>query len=158
MGQNNGNGTATQRAKLEPALNQEVRIKLLKDKPYTGDNSVGKYFLYSVVNTETGEELAFFAPDYIHDIIAEKHLGKDSEFILKKVPFQNGSKISSKLEISLVRVAEKVPVSSQTDHLKEIMRQCLSEAIDITRSFTDVPFQNDDVRAICSSLFIARTR
>jgi len=158
MGQNNGNGTATHRAKLEPVLNQEVRVKLLKDKPYTGDNSVGKYFLYSVVNTETGEELAFFAPDYIHDIIAEKHLGKDSEFILKKVPFQNGSKISSKLEISLVRVAEKVPVSSQTDHLKEIMRQCLSEAIDITRSFTDVPFQNDDVRAICSSLFIARTR
>jgi hypothetical protein len=158
MGQNNGNGTATHRAKLEPALNQEVRVKLLKDKPYTGDNSVGKYFLYSVVNTETGEEMAFFAPDYIHDIIVEKRLGKDSEFILKKVPFQNGSKISSKLELSLVSVPEKVPVSSQTDHLKEIMQQCLSEAIDITRSFTDVPFQNDDVRAICSSLFIARTR
>jgi hypothetical protein len=51
-------------------------------------------------------------------------------------------------------------VSSQgyADNFKDIMRQCLSEVVDITRSFTDVPFQNDDVRAICSSLFNARTR
>jgi hypothetical protein len=130
----------------------------MKEKPYIGDNSVGKYFLYSVVNTQTGEELAFFAPDYIHDIIVEKHLGKDSEFILKKVPFQNGSKISSKLELSVVSVATKVPVSSQTDGLKEIMRQCLAEAVEIVHSLPDIPFQGEDIRAICASLFIARTR
>ncbi len=154
MGIDNGNGRAT-RNKVDPPLNQEVRVKLLKDKPFIGDNSVGKYYLYSVVNTETGEELAFFAPDYIHNIISEKRLVKDSEFILKKVPFQNGSKISSNLELSLVSAASP---QSHTDNLKVIMRQCLAEAIEIPHSFTDVPFQKDDVRAICSSLFIARTR
>ena len=158
MSTNNGNETATHRAKLDPALNQEVRVKLLRDKPYTGDNSVGKYFLYSVVDLSTGEEKAFFAPDYIHDIIVAKHLGKDSEFILRKVPFQNGSKITSKLELSVVSVAAKVPVSSQADNLKEIMRQCLAEAVEIVHSLPDIPFQGEDIRAICSGLFIARTR
>jgi hypothetical protein len=159
MGTNNGNGTETQRAKLEPALNQEVRVKLLKDKPYTGENTRGKYFLYSIVDLASGEEKAFFAPDYIHDVIVEKHLGKDSEFILKKVPFQNGNKISSKLEISLVNVASAAPIpQAHADNLKETMRQCLTEAIDIVRSLPDIPFQNDDIRAICASLFIARTK
>jgi hypothetical protein len=157
MRTNNGNGTATHRAKLEPALNQEVRVKLLKDKPYTGDNSVGKYFLYSVVNTETGEELAFFAPDYIHDIIAEKHLGKDSEFILKKVPFQNGSKISSKLELSLVKVAEPLPVSSQTDGLKEILLQCVKDAAEVIRS-SGVQLGNDELQKLATTLFIQRAK
>jgi hypothetical protein len=159
MGTNNGNGTATQRAKLEPALNEEVRVKLLKDKPYTGENTRGKYFLYSVVDLASGEEKAFFAPPEIHDLIVEKHLGKDSEFILKKIPFQNGSKISSKLELSLVSATSVTHTpQAHADNLKETMRQCLAEAIDIVRSLPDIPFQNDDIRAICSSLFIARTR
>jgi len=151
MTQNN-NGNGVQRAKLDPELNQEVRVRLLRDKPYTGTNSVGKYYLYSVVNTETGEELSFFAPEDVHNIIVEKKLGKDSEFLIKKVLHQNGSK-KTKLELSLVSVA-----ASQTDNLKEIMRQCLAEAIDIVRSLPDIPFQGEDIRAICSGLFIARTR
>jgi hypothetical protein len=157
MGTNNGNGTATQRTKLEPELNQEVRVKLLKDKPYTGENSRGKYFLYSVVDLTSGEEKAFFAPDYIHDVIAEKHLGKDSEFILKKVPFQNGSKISSKLELSLVKVAEPLPVSPQTDGLKEILLQCVKDAAEVIRS-SGVQLGNDELQKLATTLFIQRTR
>ena len=157
MSTNNGNGTATQRAKLEPALNQEVRVKLLRDKPYTGDNSVGKYFLYSVVDLSTGEEKAFFAPDYIHDIIVAKHLGKDSEFILRKVPFQNGSKITSKLEISVVSVAAKGPVSSETDGLKEILLQCVKDAAEVIRS-SGVQLGNDELQKLATTLFIQRTR
>ena len=65
MVSDNGNGTATQRTKLEPALNQEVRVKLMKEKPYTGENTRGKYFLYSVVDLASGEEMAFFAPRII---------------------------------------------------------------------------------------------
>jgi hypothetical protein len=157
MGTNNGNGTATQRAKLEPALNQEVRVKLLKDKPYTGENTRGKYFLYSVVDLASGEEKAFFAPDYIHAIILEKNLGKDSEFILKKVPFQNGSKISSKLEISLVSVTSKVPVSSQTDGLKEILLQCVKDAAEVIRS-SGVQLGNDELQKLATTLFIQRAK
>ena len=48
-----------------------------------------------------------------------------------------------------------VSLYAHKDNLKGL---CMAEAEEITRSFTDVPFQNTDVRAICSSLFIARTR
>ena len=47
--------------------------------------------------------------------------------------------------------------SSCQDNLKGIMEQCLREAVEITRSVQGVPFQNEDMRAICSCLFIART-
>ena len=36
------------RPKIELELGQEVRLKLVKDKPYTGESSVGVYHLYSV--------------------------------------------------------------------------------------------------------------
>jgi hypothetical protein len=161
MGQNNGNGTTT-RAKVEPGLNQEVRLKLLKDKPFTGENGYGKYYLYSVQDLDDGEEKAFFAPADVHQIIEDKKLTKGSEFIIKKVPYQNGKKIGSKLELSLISVAAAPPPVSSTqpsaDNLKEIMRQCLAEAVEIVHSLPDIPFQNDDIRAICASLFIARTR
>jgi hypothetical protein len=117
--------------------------------------------LFSVVhNIETGEELAFFAPEEINNIIVEKKLGKGSEFLIKKVAHQNGSKkMSPRLESSLVSAASVAPTPQVlADNLKEIMRQCLSEAIVIVRSLPDIPFQNDDIRAICASLFIARTR
>ncbi len=158
MGTNNGNGTAT-RAKVELSLNQEIRLRLLKDKCYIGENSVGKYFLYSTVNTETGEEMAFFAPQEIHDIIVEKHLSKDSEFILKKIPCQNGSKkISSKLELSLVSSSLPTPPSN-TDSLKETMLQCVRDAVSIVNEVKDeVAFRAEDLRSLSLTLFIARTK
>jgi hypothetical protein len=81
--------------------------------------------LFSVVhNIETGEELAFFAPEEIHVIIVERGLGKGSEFTIKKVAHQNGKKTGSRLELSFVSAA---PVAStpqaHADNLKEIMRQ-----------------------------------
>jgi len=131
---------------------QSKRLKLQRNSPITGTNGYGQYYLYPVV-TEQGIEESFFAPEPLHNIIKEHKLKAGDEFILSRV--QNGKPGSSKLELSLVSPSSP---QAHADNLKEIMRQCLSEAIDITRSFTDVPFQNDDVRAICSSLFIARTR
>ena len=131
---------------------QNKRLKLLRNEPITGSNSYGPYYLYPIV-TEAGIEESFFAPEPIHNIIKEHKLKAGDEFILSRV--QNGKPGSSKLELSLVSSSSP---QTHADNLKETMRQCLAEAIDITRSFTDVPFQNDDVRAICSSLFIARTR
>jgi adenine specific DNA methylase Mod len=42
----NGNGTGM-KPKVEIALNETATLKLLKDKPYSGDNSFGTYYLYS---------------------------------------------------------------------------------------------------------------
>ena len=152
MGTNNGNGN---RPKVELEIGQEARLRLMKDKPYIGENSVGKYFLYSVLDLGDNQEKALFATNEIHQIISEHKLGKESEFNLKRN--KNGKPGSSKLELSLVSAAAPPP-QAHADNLKEIMRQCLAEAIDIVRSLPDIPFQNDDIRAICASLFIARTR
>ncbi len=158
MGTNNGNGT--QRPKLEPALNQEVRVRLLKDKPFTGENSVGKYYLYSVQNVNNAEELAFFAPAEVHQIIEDKKLTKGSEFIIKKVPYQNGKKIGSKLELSLVSVAAAPPpVSSQErgDNLKQLLLTCILDAAAIVKE-AGVQFSNDELQKLATTLFIQRTR
>jgi hypothetical protein len=158
MGQNNGNAS---RPKLEPELNQEVWVRLLKDKPYTGDNSFGKYYLYSVANIETNEELAFFAPDYIHAIIEERKLGKGSEFIVKKIPFQNGNKkVTSKLELSLVGANVPPPASldPKQDNFKEMMRGCILDALQLKREIEGLELDREDIRSLSSTLFIARSR
>jgi hypothetical protein len=131
---------------------QSKQLKLLRNEPLTGSSSAGKWWLYPVV-TEQGIEESFFAPEPIHNIIQESKLKAGDEFILSRV--QNGSKNSSKLELSLVSSSSP---QAHADNLKETMRQCLAEAIDIVRSLPDIPFQNDDIRAICASLFIARTK
>jgi hypothetical protein len=133
-------------------LGQNKRLKLQRNEPITGSNGYGPYYLYPVV-TEQGIEESFFAPEPIHNIIQENKLKAGDEFILSRV--QNGKPGSSKLELSLVSSSSP---QAHADNLKEIMRQCLAEAVEITRSFTDIPFQEESIRAICSGLFIARTR
>ncbi len=156
MGQNNGNGTTT-RAKLEPEVNQEVRVRLLKDKPFTGENGYGKYYLYSVQDLDDGEEKAFFAPAEIHQIIEEKKLPKGSEFIIKKVPYQNGKKIGSKLELSLVSVAAPPPPVPQSDNLKQLLLDCILDAADIVKQ-AGIQFSNDELQKLATTLFIQRSR
>ena len=142
--------------KTDLVLGQSKQLKLLRNEPIIGSNNYGPYYLYPVV-TEQGVEESFFAPEPIHNIIKEHKLKAGDEFILSRV--QNGKPGSSKLELSLVSVASVASTpQAHADNLKETMRQCLAEAIDIVRSLPDIPFQNDDIRAICASLFIARTR
>ncbi len=144
MGQNNGNPP-----KVELELNQEARLKILKPV-YQGKSSYGSFFLYNVQDLDTGETKSLFAPDDIHSIIQEQKLGVGSEFLLKRVT--NGKKGSSKLELSIIGKAPEV------DNYKEVMKQCLTDAVEIVRSLPDIPFQEESIRAICSGLFIARTR
>lgn len=161
MNNNNGNGN---RPKIDLQLNEEVRLKLLKDKPFTGENGYGKYYLYSVVDLGTGEEKAFFATEDIHTIIVENKLAIGSEFLLKKVAAQNGKKIGSKLELSLVSngngkaaLSEKAKING-ADNFKDIMAKCVGDAVDIVENFKTVPFQTNDIRSIALTLFIARAK
>jgi hypothetical protein len=155
MSQNNGN-----RPRLELNLNESATVTLLREKPTEGTNNYGEYAMLTIQHD--GIEKVFFTSPDIAQKISELKIGKGDTIILRKIPFQNGKKLSSKIELEVLQKKPMDGTSSTSqahaDNLKAIMAQCLSEAIDITRSFTDVPFQNDDVRAICSSLFIARTR
>jgi hypothetical protein len=59
----NGNGTGN-KPKVEIALNETATLKLLKDKPYNGENSSGAYYLYSV--SQEGMEKACFTSADLH--------------------------------------------------------------------------------------------
>ena len=56
MTSTNGN-----KPKLELALNERVRLKLLKDKCFEGQNSYGAYYLYSVEHDGV-EKIIFITP------------------------------------------------------------------------------------------------
>ncbi|TAK54026.1 MAG: hypothetical protein EPO24_13595 [Bacteroidetes bacterium] len=149
--------------KLELQLNESAKLKLLKDKCYEGSSSYGTYYLYSV--EQEGVEKAFFAPVEVHQQIVQHRLKAGDEFRLSKVAGQNGKKITGQLIFELEQKAvapQQLPTNGngqlKKDDLREIMRLCIADAIDITKSFGNVPFQNEDIRAISSCLFIARTR
>jgi hypothetical protein len=130
----------------------------LKDKCYEGQSAYGAYYLYSV--EYEGSEHSFFAPVEVHQQIVQNHLKAGDEFRLSKVAGQNGKKITGQLifEVETQQLPSNGNGQVKKDELKEIMRLCIADAIDITKSFGNVPFQNEDIRAISSCLFIARTR
>ncbi len=146
--------------KLELKLNESVRVKLLKDRCYEGQNAYGPFYLYSV-STGNGE-MSFFAPAEIHQQIVSHELNAGSEFILHKKAASNGKKITGELVFEAIPGQTPAKPSNGngtgTDRFKEIMQHSLQDAIDITRSIKDVPFQAEDLRSICSCLFIARTK
>jgi hypothetical protein len=127
---------------------------LLRNEPITGSSSAGKWWLYPVVTEQCIEE-SFFTPEPIHNIIQEHKLKAGDEFILSRV--QNGKPGSSKLELSLVSVAEPTPVTSQTDGLKEILLQCVKDAAEVIRS-SGVQFGNDELQKLATTLFIQRAK
>lgn len=146
--------------KLELKLGEEARVKLLRDKCYEGTNRYGPYYLYNV--THEGVEKSFFAPLEIHELIVKHGLKTGSEFILRKVAEQNGLKVTAHLSFEPVQTELRAPSTpsgnGHADNFKAIMQQSLQDAIEITKAVNSIPFQNEDIRAISSCLFIARTR
>ncbi|MFN0157075.1 MAG: hypothetical protein ACKVRP_03265 [Bacteroidota bacterium] len=160
-----------ERPKLELALNELVRVKLLKNKPYEGNSPYGSYLLYSI--EQAGVEKAFFAPPEVHQQITDLGCKAGDELTLKKIAAQNGRKVVSRIQVDAVEkpapvVTAMPPASTQPaskptngqglkDDFRFIMEQSLREAVEITRSVQGVPFQNEDIQKIASCLFIART-
>lgn len=137
---------ATNKPKLTLEIGVPRRVKLLRNKPYNGTNSAGEYHLYSVADSETGEEMAYFAPENIHKTIEDLKLRADAVIQLTRV---NG-----RVEVAVVGPTAEAP-AKESDQYKVIMRQCLQDAIEITNGLN---WDSESVRSICSGLFIARTR
>ena len=146
------NKTNGQKPKTDLALGQSKRLKLLRDKPIIGSNDIGQYYLYPVV-TDGGVQESFFAPEPIHNIIQEHNLKSGDEFILSRV--QNGSKNSSKLEISLVSQDRAI---DKGNTLKETMAQCLRDAVEMTKQLDTVPWRSEDIQRIGVALYISLSR
>lgn len=156
--------TQKNKAKLELVMGQEVRAQLLRDRCYEGSNGFGPYYLYNVA--VEGAEQSFFAPREVHEAIVAHGLKKGDTFILRKVPGSNGNRLVGHLEFELPQPAASaaseatVTASESSDVYRDIMARCLADAIAIARSaqVDGVPLQAEDLRAISSCLFIARTR
>ena len=76
--------------KLELEINLPCKIKLLQDKPATGQSQYGTWYLYNVLYNE--QEYSFFAPDQVVQFINDNHLGKNSEIEIIKRIVKDGNK------------------------------------------------------------------
>lgn len=85
--------------KLELEVNIPCKIKLLQDKPATGQSQYGTWHLYNVLSG--GQEYSFFAPDQVVQFINENHLGKNSEIVITKQIVKNGNKKVTDFRITL---------------------------------------------------------
>jgi hypothetical protein len=145
-----------------------VRLKLLKDKCFEGQNSYGAYYLYSVEHD--GIEKIIFLTAPIHTAIVEAKLTTGDEFILRKTAVQNGKKLTPQISIEFLdrSVATQMPVPVSTrssegsvpvpqDNLKAIMLQCVKDAADIVRD-SGVQLGNDELQRLAVTLFITRSK
>jgi len=158
----NGNGTGN-KLKVEIALNETATLKLLKDKPYSGENSFGSYYLYSV--SHNGVDKAFFTSPHLHLKIAEAGLKTGDEFRISKVAVQNGKKVTAKVNFEVIAKtpapapqSQDIPFEVPDDGFKELMRRCVQEAVEIVKEVNTISWQNEDARALAVTLFIQRVR
>ena len=152
--------------KLDLALNESARLKLLKDKCFEGQNSYGAYYLYSVEHD--GVEKIIFLTAPIHNAIVEAKLTTGDEFILRKTAVQNGKKLTPQVSIEFLEKQQvatvTAPPSARTsegvvpqDNLKAIMLQCVKDAADIVRD-SGVQLGNDELQRLAVTLFITRSK
>lgn len=147
----------TQRTKLELEIGEPRVLQLMFDRPLTGENRYGPYFLYAFVDPATGEEFSFFAPDQdSHDKLSMFKAG-DSVRLLKSAR-QNGRRVITELSITPANGTAKTQTQESTpskpDSLFEVLEQCYSDAIKMQERFNGMV----DVNRIAITLFIARSR
>ena len=146
--------TPNNRPKVDlPKNGEPIHLKLLQPKPIEGKTDRwGPYWLYIVEQNGDGVERAFFSTQDVHEKIQEFKLKAGDTFLLKNG--ENGKRNSYQIVLE-----SKTPENGTgADHFKDIMQQSLRDAIEITQSMKEVPFQAEDLRSICSCLFIARTK
>ena len=149
--------------KVDLKLNEPVRLKLLRDEPYTGENSYGAYYMYSV--EEGNQEKVYFATQDVHMKIRQSKLIAGDEFILEKTATQKGKKVITEITFEAMP-AERMngngsaveQIGTNGDNLKEIMHQCLKDAVEVTRAVDNIPFYSEDVQKLAVTLFIQRSR
>jgi hypothetical protein len=148
--------TNNTRPKVDLKLGEPVRLKLLRDAPYEGENSYGPYYLYTV--EENGNEKAFFATQDIHMKIREHKLKQGDEFILEKKTTQKGKRVVTEISFEAMP-AERTNGDCRIngDGLKQIMLECLRDAVEVTRAVDGVPFETMDIQQLATTLFIQRS-
>lgn len=60
---------------------------------------------------------------------------------------------------SKISTDQYVPIPRwKADNFKEVMLNCVQDAVAIVAEVKEVPFQTEDIRSIAATLFIGRTK
>ena len=91
-------------------------------------------------------------------MIQQHKLKAGDEFVLSRVEGEKKGK--SRLEFSIIGKAEPQHSTEpmHLDDLKTVMQQSIKDALELIKSFPEVPFQSEDIRSISLTLFIQRAR
>ena len=97
--------------KLELQVNIPTTIKLLQSEPATGENSYGKWYLYSVECN--GTEYSYFAPEKVVQLLKENNVVQDDEVVITKKLVKNGKINITDYEVCVLENAEV----AETNHI-----------------------------------------
>ena len=142
--------------KLELQVNVPATLKLLQDKPASGSNSYGNWFLFGVECE--GLEYSFFTTEEVNKYISDNKLGKGDEIRITKTIGKNGKKNATSYQIETVKKA--IPNgngngngSSHADDY-DLMYQSLEQAKRLQEEFGALT----DFSKIAISLFISKKK
>jgi hypothetical protein len=127
-----------------------VKLKLLKNEPFIGDNSRGKYYLFSVAD-EQGVEYAYFSTEEVYQAIKAHDLKAGAVFQL--VDKSNGS---GKRSIEFSILGQEAPVeTSADDGFAKLMLKCVQDAKFVLEN-SGIQFSISEIQDIATTLFIQR--
>jgi len=149
--------------KLDLQVNQPATIKLLMDKPVTGSNAFGDWYLFGV--SYEGQEYSFFATEDVAKFTEENNLRKGDSIKVTKTIIKIGKKNQTSYQLEIVNKGQQShPASNgngqvatngngQADDYK-VMHDCLAQGIKLQQDLGSVI----DVNRIAITLFITRTK
>ena len=155
--------------KLDLQVNIPATIKLLMDKPVTGSNAYGNWYLFGVEHE--GQEYSFFATEDVAKFTEENNLRKGDTLKVTKTFVKVGKKNQTSYQLEIVN--KSTPISNgngkavpngngqspangngQTPDDYKIMHDCLAQGIKLQQDLGSVI----DVNRIAITLFITRTK
>ena len=86
--------------KLELQVNIPTVVKLLQDKPATGENTYGQWWLYSVESE--GTEYSYFAPEAVVKQLQKNNVSENDEVMITKRLVKNGKKNMVEYDLSVL--------------------------------------------------------
>ena len=153
----------TTRQKLELQINSPVTVELLFDDAITGTSTYGPYYMYAV--SVEGKEFSFFAPEEVYSQL--KPLKKGDKATITKLAAQRGNKLVTAYDVQVVNkpvsviadkredhIEEDSSITPPTDNLRELMLNCLKDALYIQRELGGF----GDPERLGITLYISRSK
>jgi hypothetical protein len=143
--------------KLDLQVNTSATITLMQDKPVTGKNAYGDWYLFGVESE--GQEYSFFANDEVSNFVSENKLGKGDAIKITKIISKNGKKNQTGYQMEIISRAKhngngQSNGNGRTKEDYDVMHDSLTQGIQLQKDLGSVI----DVNRIAITLFITRTK